>query len=237
MSCRVNDTHWEIIFNYFQIHPNLATGRAIGPNARQIQRQQWEELANNLNALGYGTKTSEKWQKTWTDFKQNLKKKAIEIKKDQQATGGGPSNSKKFTKHEERVLSILGSSFYEGMGCSEVGLPTTDAGISPFMFSENSRNVEVEFVNEQNIEPRAELTNVCSMSTSSTSADIMTVFCSSPTTPLAHDHIYTQNKKRKRDKYSDEYEETINVLKDIKNTIDSRLAEIANILHNIIDKK
>ncbi|XP_018577856.1 uncharacterized protein LOC108916137 isoform X2 [Anoplophora glabripennis] len=215
MSCRVNDTHWEIIFNYFQIHPNLATGRAIGPNARQIQRQQWEELANNLNALGYGTKTSEKWQKTWTDFKQNLKKKAIEIKKDQQATGGGPSNSKKFTKHEERVLSILGSSFYE----------------------ENSRNVEVEFVNEQNIEPRAELTNVCSMSTSSTSADIMTVFCSSPTTPLAHDHIYTQNKKRKRDKYSDEYEETINVLKDIKNTIDSRLAEIANILHNIIDKK
>ncbi|CAG9771630.1 unnamed protein product [Ceutorhynchus assimilis] len=63
-----------------------------------------------------------KYLKTWTDMKYNLKKKAAEIKKEQTKTGGGLGVTKVLTPFEERALQLLGSSFI-GLNEPEVGLP------------------------------------------------------------------------------------------------------------------
>lgn len=60
---KVRDQHWEIIINFMEAHPNLAVGRLDVPNARDVQRKLWQELSEELNALGYGEKSSDKWQK------------------------------------------------------------------------------------------------------------------------------------------------------------------------------
>lgn len=62
---------------------------------------------------------------TWSDIKYNLKKKASALKADITQTGGGPPIAKKFTDFEQRILQVLGKSFYEGVGSLEVGVGVT----------------------------------------------------------------------------------------------------------------
>lgn len=62
------------------------------------------------------------WFQTWTDYKTNLKKKASEIKRHREGTGGGPEFKKKLTDLELRVLGILGKTFYEGCTVRELGV-------------------------------------------------------------------------------------------------------------------
>lgn len=52
----------------------------------------------------------------------NLKKKAAEIKRSQEATGGGPQLQKNLSDIETRVLSLLGNTFYAGCGVEEQGV-------------------------------------------------------------------------------------------------------------------
>lgn len=60
---------------------------------------------------------------TWTDYKTNVKKKAAELKRYQEGTGGGPfQNKRKLTDLEERVISILGKTSYVGCGVLEYGV-------------------------------------------------------------------------------------------------------------------
>lgn len=42
---------------------NFARGQFSGPTGKLTQRKLWEELSQKLNSLGYGSKTTEKWQK------------------------------------------------------------------------------------------------------------------------------------------------------------------------------
>ncbi|GJQ83091.1 hypothetical protein Trydic_g15971 [Trypoxylus dichotomus] len=59
--------------------------------------------------------------KSWADFKYALKRKSAAIKFDLNGTGGGPLYSKHLTQLELRFLSVLGSSFAEGVEIPERG--------------------------------------------------------------------------------------------------------------------
>lgn len=83
------------------------------------------KLTQKLNYLGYGEKTTEKWQKTWADIKYLLKKVSL-IKKDISMTGGGAGSQSKLNAYEERIVGILGKSFIEGVGSTECGLIITE---------------------------------------------------------------------------------------------------------------
>lgn len=59
---------------------------------------------------------------TWTDYKCSLKKKAANIKKSQNGTGGGPAFETSLSTLEQRALSVLGKTFYAGCGTEERGV-------------------------------------------------------------------------------------------------------------------
>lgn len=61
----------------------------------------------------------------------NLKKKASEIKRQQEATGGGPMMIKNLSKVELRALSLLGQTFFAGCGVKEQGV--SNSGILFFV--------------------------------------------------------------------------------------------------------
>ncbi|KAF5291858.1 hypothetical protein FQA39_LY14195 [Lamprigera yunnana] len=65
-----------------------------------------------FNAAGFGERNVKKWQKTWTDYKYNMKKKASNLKRDVLATG--PSTVTKLTKVELKLLAILEPHFMKG---------------------------------------------------------------------------------------------------------------------------
>ncbi|CAG9764439.1 unnamed protein product [Ceutorhynchus assimilis] len=111
MASRPTPKHWEIILDWLERNPEMVSGRGIGPTGKSNLKEKWENLAITLNSLGYTNKSAEKWMKTWTDFKCNLKRKAADIKKEQNKTGGGPSTSKALNEFEERALQLLGSTF------------------------------------------------------------------------------------------------------------------------------
>ncbi|CAG9762527.1 unnamed protein product [Ceutorhynchus assimilis] len=123
MASRPTPKHWEIILDWLERNPEMVSGRGIGPTGKSNLKEKWENLAITLNSLGYTNKSAEKWMKTWTDFKCNLKRKAADIKKEQNKTGGGSSTSKALNEFEERALQLLGSTFI-GLQVGEVGLPS-----------------------------------------------------------------------------------------------------------------
>ncbi|KAK4882662.1 hypothetical protein RN001_005981 [Aquatica leii] len=92
-----------------------ATGKFQGPNGKVQYRKLWEELTLQLNSAGLGQRTTEKWQKTWTDFKYTLKKKASAYQQGLHQTGGGPAKIPKLTELEVRILNVLGTTFYAGL--------------------------------------------------------------------------------------------------------------------------
>lgn len=63
MSFKMNDNHWIVLIEFMEKHPNFARGQFSGPTGKLTQIKLWEELSQKLNSLGYGSKTTEKWQK------------------------------------------------------------------------------------------------------------------------------------------------------------------------------
>ncbi|KAJ8964074.1 hypothetical protein NQ314_005157 [Rhamnusium bicolor] len=59
----MRDSHWDIILEYMEAHNELATGKFIGAAGRQNNKKLWQSLTAKLNSLGYGSKSTEKWQK------------------------------------------------------------------------------------------------------------------------------------------------------------------------------
>ncbi|CAH1981439.1 unnamed protein product [Acanthoscelides obtectus] len=92
-------------------NPELARGRLSSSQVRKDYSKLWSELTNKLNSLGLGQKSVDKWQKSWSDYKLNLKKKAAEIERSRNLTGGGPACSKTLNDFELKILEILGESF------------------------------------------------------------------------------------------------------------------------------
>lgn len=55
-------------------------------------------------------------------MKHTLKVKASKANQSIAATGGGPSSCKEFTKRDDRILTILGKTFHQGVGSKELGV-------------------------------------------------------------------------------------------------------------------
>lgn len=60
---RIKDDHWQVMLNFMEIHPQFARGQFVGPTGKSSQRKLWYELSGQLNSLGHGSKSVEKWQK------------------------------------------------------------------------------------------------------------------------------------------------------------------------------
>ncbi|CAG9840671.1 unnamed protein product [Diabrotica balteata] len=125
MSFKLTEGHWNVLLEFMEQLKEFVKGQFSGPTGRIIQRKLWEELAQLLNSLGEGSKPVEKWQKTWSDIKYSIKRKASAKKQDIAVTGGGPKVKPELNQLEERVINILGKTFYEGVSVSECGIPST----------------------------------------------------------------------------------------------------------------
>ncbi|XP_055641281.1 uncharacterized protein LOC129778416 [Toxorhynchites rutilus septentrionalis] len=68
----------------------------------------WNSVAAELNSLGPPTKDSTAWKKVWFDWKSNTKRKLAHNRREQFATGGGPSKFIELTALEERVVVLAG---------------------------------------------------------------------------------------------------------------------------------
>ena len=59
----MREEHWEVLVSFLEQHKELATGRFLGPNGKQKHKNLWNELSLKLNSLGFGQRSSDKWQK------------------------------------------------------------------------------------------------------------------------------------------------------------------------------
>ncbi|CAG9814236.1 unnamed protein product [Phaedon cochleariae] len=194
----------------------MATGRFSGPNGREMNKKLWLRLSQELNSLGLGERTPEKWQRSWTDFKYLLKKKAGTIQVDIFKTGGGPSDTSPLSNFEQRALKILGESFYKGTGCSEVAVS-------------NIVQREQSIVGEPLDQP--------STSAGPQARPIKTHPLKIPHEYVGVDHDYSvQPANKKRKTLQDEaYAETISVLKDIKNVVNQGLDKISDSIDRLTE--
>lgn len=103
--------HWDVICDFMEKHPGLATGE-INSGCRTEYKQLWEELVNQLNTIGDLNRSVEKWQKTWVDFKYCLKKK-IKAKYRRTADRNFSSGRISFNIPERRLLPLIETSMHE----------------------------------------------------------------------------------------------------------------------------
>ncbi|XP_018562205.1 uncharacterized protein LOC108904223 [Anoplophora glabripennis] len=109
--CPVRTTarHFTKMFDFFEANPGLATGQLPKIN----YRKKWRDLTEILNQQGIGEKTTEKWQKTWSDYKLHLRKKLSGIKR----SGKALDVPNQFTEQDKRALINMGVSL-----CDELSI-------------------------------------------------------------------------------------------------------------------
>ncbi|KAK4882435.1 hypothetical protein RN001_005754 [Aquatica leii] len=222
----VDEKHWEIIVNFVENYPVVATGKFQGPNGKVQYRKLWEELTLQLNSAGLGQRTTEKWQKTWTDFKYTLKKKASAYQQGLHHTGGGAATIPKVTELVVRILNVLGTTFYAGL-----------ADIKEMGVGGNVENPE-ELLNVPSTSKPAE-DNLQSPHASAT--ECSTKRLKSYGSHTHSDHNYSQI-KRKREEQPDHTrklvnlsEQTLQELKEIKEILREGLANIADAIRSVSD--
>ncbi|XP_045770823.1 uncharacterized protein LOC123871214 isoform X2 [Maniola jurtina] len=116
---KTSQSQFDLMVTFMEQHGDLSKPSA---NARgRISRlSKWEELAHLLNSDDSGdTKTSEKWKKVWSDFKNNTKKKAARLHR---AASGTAATYCKLTDLEQRVLNLTGVQVATSLAVGEAGL-------------------------------------------------------------------------------------------------------------------
>ncbi|XP_032664104.1 uncharacterized protein LOC116840803 isoform X3 [Odontomachus brunneus] len=97
----------EIMIQFMEEHPDLAHNR-IHLDARKRAAHLWEQLTNLLNSCGHGTtKCTEKWIKSWRDWRIDVKSKAAKLKS-QRGTGGGGPSAVSLHETEKRLIALMG---------------------------------------------------------------------------------------------------------------------------------
>ncbi|KAJ8914900.1 hypothetical protein NQ315_016054 [Exocentrus adspersus] len=60
---KVREAHWQVLYEEMDKNAVLATGKFVGPKGRENYKKLWDGAAKKLNSLGYGVKSTDKWQK------------------------------------------------------------------------------------------------------------------------------------------------------------------------------
>ncbi|CAK1592776.1 unnamed protein product [Parnassius mnemosyne] len=119
---KTSSSQFDLMVTYMEQHGDLSK---LSNNARgrMASIKNWEVLGQFLNSDGSGdTKSTEKWKKVWSDYKNNIKKKAARLHKAASGTGGGPATHGKLTDLEQRVLNLIGVQVATGVAVEEAGL-------------------------------------------------------------------------------------------------------------------
>lgn len=58
---KTNVAHWMLLVDFLEEHPEMVTHAFVGIDARENYKKLWKQIAIQLNSLGHGTKTPEKW--------------------------------------------------------------------------------------------------------------------------------------------------------------------------------
>lgn len=68
----------------------------------------WNDVHRTVNATSMVSRSVEEIEKKWDDLKRIIKKRAIDVKKDLNKTGGGERLVEPLTETEEMVVSLIG---------------------------------------------------------------------------------------------------------------------------------
>ncbi|CAK1585221.1 unnamed protein product [Parnassius mnemosyne] len=119
---KTSSSQFDLMVTYMEQHGDLSKP-SNNARGRIACIKNWEELGQFLNSDGSGdTKSTEKWKKVWSDYKNNIKKKAARLHKAARGTGGGPATHVKLTDLEQRVLNLIGLQVATGLAVEEAGL-------------------------------------------------------------------------------------------------------------------
>ncbi|CAG9771443.1 unnamed protein product [Ceutorhynchus assimilis] len=119
---RLNSEHYEIIVNFAERHPEIITNKVVGLNSREKFQKVWDDLANKLNSLGYGTLTVAEYKRRLTDWKSKVKGKKASVTKSLSQTRGGQGVGTIINKLEDRLLCLIGDKAYAGDNIQEMGI-------------------------------------------------------------------------------------------------------------------
>ncbi|CAH1109922.1 unnamed protein product [Psylliodes chrysocephalus] len=97
---------YEDLLTFVQRNKVIAGTFRSNPSDYTKMYKLWAEFVKNINSLGYGP-TKRRNSGIFTEWKQNIRRKSRDIKKEQIRTGGGPSKTKSLTDLEERLLSLI----------------------------------------------------------------------------------------------------------------------------------
>lgn len=95
----------KVFLDFLSEHTDLANCLLRGPTGRAKAYQLWEDIAEKLNTISGCTKTTQQWQRVWTDRKYVARKTAA-VHFAAAATGTPPSLQ--LTQQDKKILTILG---------------------------------------------------------------------------------------------------------------------------------
>lgn len=99
----------------------------------------WRGVVTAVNSVGKTERTVSEIKKKWEDMKSRTKKRANEVKKDRNGTGGGEPQVKLLSPMESRILSLIGDTAAYGItGAIDTNAPETSDVESEPMKDENS---------------------------------------------------------------------------------------------------
>ena len=78
-----------------------------GPCMKAAKERSWADVASCVSAVSSIGRSKSNVKKKWSALKSATRMKAVEMKKDIAATGGGPSSDSFLSPFEERILSIV----------------------------------------------------------------------------------------------------------------------------------
>jgi hypothetical protein len=86
-----------------------------------MMKEEWEQLALQLNSIGGANKNGVGWKKSCQDLRRGTKSKAAEMKNHAEGIGGGPSSAS-LNPIQEKVASLLGNAVIYGHNTGRVSV-------------------------------------------------------------------------------------------------------------------
>ncbi|XP_018578587.1 uncharacterized protein LOC108916773 isoform X2 [Anoplophora glabripennis] len=197
---KCNYEHWSTIVQYCEMYPQIIKSKFenFQGDKRDI-RNLWEELTDQLNGLGYGKKSIEKWQLAIGRWKSKVKAKALNLKLEMEQTGGGPVKSPPLNDIEERLINLMGWKSITGDKNKELGLGISEVATTPI------EPPPLHILNthlETNTETQGEMSFLKQCSISSTGSRMEIELSSKPSTSTAYKENIPTKKRSSQEAYT-----------------------------------